>query len=58
MELKLFSNCVALNQEKDHREVCVIISGLDDSSYDDLGTLIKMEPGIKTKFDREPLTRP
>jgi dihydroorotase len=54
-ELKLFSNDLALNQKKITGEVCVHHLWFDESSYDDLGTLIKWNPAIKTRFDRDAL---
>jgi dihydroorotase len=54
-ELKLFSNELPLNQKRITAEVCVHHLWFDDSSYDDLGTLIKWNPAIKTRFDREAL---
>jgi dihydroorotase len=54
-ELKLFSNDLALNQKKITGEVCVHHLWFDESSYDDLGTLIKWNPAIKTRFDKDAL---
>jgi dihydroorotase len=56
-ELKLFSNELALNQKKITGEVCVHHLWFDESSYDDLGTLIKWNPAIKTRFDRDALIK-
>src|SRR5664280_1105869 len=55
-ELKLFTNRLPLNQKRITGEVCVHHLWFDDSAYDDLGTLIKWNPAIKTRFDREALT--
>ncbi len=54
-ELKLFSNELPLNQKRITGEVCIHHLWFDDSSYDDLGTLIKWNPAIKTRFDRDAL---
>jgi dihydroorotase len=54
-EMKIFSNDVPLNQKRITGEACVHHLWFDDSSYDDLGTLIKWNPAIKTRFDREAL---
>jgi dihydroorotase len=54
-ELKLFRNDLPLDQKKITGEVCVHHLWFDDSSYDDLGTLIKWNPAIKTRFDRDAL---
>lgn len=54
-ELQLFDP-VPLNQDKHiTAEVCVHHLWFDDSKYDDLGTLIKWNPAIKTNDDREGL---
>jgi dihydroorotase len=54
-ELKLFSNDLPLNQKRITGEVCVHHLWFDDSSYDELGALIKWNPAIKTRFDRDAL---
>jgi dihydroorotase len=54
-EMKLFSNDLPLNQKRITGEVCVHHLWFDESSYDDLGTLIKWNPAIKTRFDRDAL---
>jgi dihydroorotase len=54
-ELKLFNNELPLNQKRITGEVCVHHLWFDESSYDDLGTLIKWNPAIKTRFDRDAL---
>jgi dihydroorotase len=55
-ELKLFSNALPLNQKRITGEVCVHHLWFDDSAYDDLGNMIKWNPAIKTRFDRDALT--
>jgi len=54
-EMKLFSNELPLYQKRITGEVCVHHLWFDDSSYDDLGNLIKWNPAIKTRFDRDAL---
>jgi dihydroorotase len=54
-ELKLFDNSLPLKQKRITGEVCVHHLWFDDTSYDELGTLIKWNPAIKTRFDREAL---
>jgi dihydroorotase len=54
-EMKLFSNDLPLNQKRITGEVCVHHLWFDESSYDSLGTFIKWNPAIKTRFDRDAL---
>ena len=54
-EMKLFSYELPLEQKRITAEVCVHHLWFDDSSYDELGNLIKWNPAIKTRFDREAL---
>ncbi len=54
-ELKLFNNNLPLKEKRITGEVCVHHLWFDDSSYDDLGTFIKWNPAIKTRFDRDAL---
>jgi dihydroorotase len=54
-EMKLFRNELPLNQKRITGEVCVHHLWFDESSYDDLGNLIKWNPAIKTRFDRDAL---
>ncbi len=54
-ELKLFSNRMPLNKKRITAEVCIHHLWFEDSSYDTLGTLIKWNPAIKTRFDRDAL---
>jgi len=54
-ELRLFSNDLPLSQKRITGEVCVHHLWFDDSSYDRLGALIKWNPAIKTRFDRDAL---
>jgi dihydroorotase len=54
-EMKLFSNELPLSQKRITGEVCIHHLWFDDSSYDTLGTKIKWNPAIKTRFDRDSL---
>lgn len=54
-ELKLFRNDLPLSEKRITGEVCVHHLWFDESSYDNLGTLIKWNPAIKTRFDRDAL---
>lgn len=54
-EIKLFRNDLPLSEKRITGEVCVHHLHFDDSSYDEKGTLIKWNPAIKTRFDREAL---
>ena len=54
-EMKLFSNDLPLNQKRITGEVCVHHLWFEESSYDDLGAIIKWNPAIKTRFDRDAL---
>ena len=55
-ELKLFSNELPLSEKRITGEVCVHHLWFEESSYDDLGSFIKWNPAIKTRFDRDALT--
>jgi dihydroorotase len=54
-EMKLFSNNLPLAEKKITGEVCVHHLWFDDSDYETLGTRIKWNPAIKTKYDRNAL---
>lgn len=54
-ELKLFSNKLPLSEKRITGEVCVHHLWFEDSSYENLGNLIKWNPAIKTRFDRDAL---
>jgi dihydroorotase len=54
-EMKLFSSELPLEQKRITAEVCVHHLWFDETSYDDKGTLVKWNPAIKTRFDREAL---
>jgi dihydroorotase len=53
--MKLFSNELPLEQKRITGEVCIHHLWFDDSDYEKLGTLIKWNPAIKTRFDRDSL---
>lgn len=54
-EMKLLSNESALADKRITGEVCVHHLWFDDSDYERLGTLIKWNPAIKTRYDRDAL---
>ena len=54
-EMKLFSNELPLSQKRITGEVCVHYLWFDETAYEDKGTLVKWNPAIKTRFDREAL---
>jgi dihydroorotase len=54
-EMKLFSNDLPLEQKRITAEVCIHHLWFDETAYDDKGTLVKWNPAIKTRFDREAL---
>lgn len=54
-EMKLFTNELPLAQKRITGEVCVHHLWFDETSYDEKGTLVKWNPAIKTRFDRDAL---
>jgi dihydroorotase len=54
-EMKLFSNELPLQEKRITGEVCVHHLWFDDSFYEKLGSRIKWNPAIKTRFDRDAL---
>ncbi|MCJ7449852.1 MAG: dihydroorotase [Bacteroidales bacterium] len=54
-EIKLFSNEIPLEQKRITGEVCIHHLWFDDSYYEKLGSRIKWNPAIKTRFDRDSL---
>jgi dihydroorotase len=54
-ELKLFKNDLPLSEKRITGEVCVHHLWFEESSYESLGNLIKWNPAIKTRFDRDAL---
>ena len=56
-ELKLFDGATPIREKKITSEACIPHLWFDDSYYGSLGTLMKVNPAIKTKFDREALIK-
>jgi len=56
-EMKLFSNELPLSQKRITGEVCIHHLWFDETAYEDKGTLVKWNPAIKTRFDREALLK-
>ncbi len=54
-ETELFTNKIPLEEKKITAEVCVHHLWFDENDYDEKGTLIKWNPAIKTKKDKEGL---
>lgn len=54
-EIKLFSNELTVKEKRITGEACVNYLWFEDSAYDEYGAMIKCNPAIKTKFDREAL---
>ena len=57
IETELFRNDISLKDKKITAEVCVHHLWFDDSDYDKKGTLIKWNPAIKSKTDKEELLK-
>jgi len=56
-ELKLFESEVKAGGKRITCEACVHHLWFDETSYDHKGTLVKLNPAIKTRFDREALLK-
>lgn len=54
-ELRLFSNELPLYEKRITAEVCVHHLWYEEADYEKLGNLIKWNPAIKTRFDRDSL---
>ena len=54
-ELALFDQTIPLKDKKITAEVCVHHLWFDDRDYEQLGSLIKWNPAIKTQMDKEAL---
>jgi len=52
-EMKLFSNELSVNDKRITGEACINYLWFEDSDYDEYEALIKCNPAIKTRFDRE-----
>ena len=57
MNLNFSVTILPLNQKRITGEVCIHHLWFDESSYDELGTFIKWNPAIKTRFDRDALIK-
>lgn len=55
MEAKLFTSKIPLEEKKITAEVCIHHLWFSDEDYDEKGTLIKWNPAVKTKKDRQML---
>ncbi len=56
-ELKLFRNDIPLEEKRITAEVCVHHLWFEESAYDELGTLVKWNPAVKTPYDRAALRK-
>ncbi|MDT0606655.1 dihydroorotase [Croceitalea rosinachiae] len=54
-ETDLFTNDIPLKKKKITAEVCIHHLWFSDEDYDEKGTLIKWNPAVKTKTDKEEL---
>jgi len=54
-EMKLLSNELPLRLKRITGEVCIHHLWFDENAYEEKGTLVKWNPSIKTRFDREAL---
>lgn len=56
-ELKLFDNQTQLDEKRITCEVCVHHLWFEEADYERLGTLIKCNPSVKTRYDRDALIK-
>lgn len=56
-EMELFKNDISLEEKRITSEVCVHHLFFNDADYDELGTLIKWNPSIKSKNDQDALLK-
>ena len=56
-ELKLFDNQLPLKEKRITAEACIHHLWFEEADYDRLSTLIKWNPAIKTKYDRDALIK-
>jgi len=56
-ELQLFDNSIPLKEKRITAEACIHHLWFDESNYEQLDTLIKWNPAIKTKNDKEELLK-
>ena len=54
-EIELFNNSIPLKDKRITAEVCIHHLWFDESKYEDKGTLIKWNPAVKKKSDKEAL---
>lgn len=54
-EMNLFNKEIPLSEKRITAEVCIHHLWFDDSDYERLGNLIKWNPAIKTKYDKNAL---
>ena len=54
-EIKLFDNTLPLSEKRITAEVCIHHLWFDESKYDEKGTLIKWNPSVKKKSDKDAL---
>jgi dihydroorotase len=54
-EMKLFSSEEPLQEKQITGEACIHHLWFDDGDYEELGSKIKINPAVKTKFDKEAL---
>ncbi len=54
-EIALFSNKIPLKEKRITAEVCIHHLWFDDRDYDQLGSLIKWNPAVKSQTDKEAL---
>jgi dihydroorotase len=56
-ELKLFNNELPLHEKRITGEVCIHHLWFEEADYDRLGSSIKWNPSIKTRYDRDALIK-
>jgi dihydroorotase len=56
-ELKLFDNGLPLSEKRITGEVCVHHLWFEEADYERLGTFLKWNPSIKTRYDRDALIK-
>ena len=54
-EIELFDNTIPLSEKRITAEVCIHHLWFDESNYQEKGTLIKWNPAVKKKSDKEAL---
>lgn len=56
-EMKLFDNNLPLSEKRITGEACIHHLWFDESDYERLGTFIKWNPAIKTRYDKDALIK-